>query len=143
MFLVSACLLGVNCKYNGKNNKNDKIIEFLKDKEFIMVCPEQLGGLSTPRIPCEIINGEDNKDIKIINKEGTVLTENFLKGANEVVKIAKNYNIKKAILKAKSPSCGKNLIYDGSFTGTLIKGDGITTKLLKKNKIEVFTEDEI
>lgn len=143
MFLVSACLLGVNCKYNGKNNKNDKVIEFLKDKKFIMVCPEELGGLSTPRIPCEIVSEKINNNIEIINKEGKNLTENFLKGANEVLQIAKNNNIKKAILKSKSPSCGKGLIYDGSFTSRLIKGDGITTRLLKKNKINIFTEDEI
>ncbi len=142
MFLVSACLLGVNCKYNGDNNKNKKVIEFLKDKEFIMVCPEELGDLGTPRIPCELVH-KDNGDIKIINKEGKNLTEKFLNGANEVLKIAKNNNAKKAILKAKSPSCGNGLIYDGSFTSTLVAGDGITTKLLKENKIEVFTEDEI
>lgn len=142
MFLVSACLLGINCKYNGGNNKNKKVIEFLKNKKFIMVCPEELAGLGTPRIPCELIQKE-NGDIEIINKEGKNLTKKFLNGANEVLKIAKSNNVKKAILKAKSPSCGNGLIYDGSFTSTLIVGDGITTKLLKENNIEVFTEDEI
>lgn len=142
MFLVSACLLGINCKYNGGNNKNKKVIEFLKNKKFIMVCPEELTGLGTPRIPCELIQKE-NGDIEIINKEGKNLTKKFLNGANEVLKIAKSNNVKKAILKAKSPSCGNGLIYDGSFTSTLVVGDGITTKLLKENNIEVFTEDEI
>ena len=142
MFLVSACLLGINCKYNGGNNKNKKVIEFLKNKKFIMVCPEELAGLDTPRISCELIQKE-NGDIEIINKEGKNLTKKFLNGANEVLKIAKSNNVKKAILKAKSPSCGNGLIYDGSFTSTLVVGDGITTKLLKENNIEVFTEDEI
>lgn len=143
MFLVSACLLGVNCKYNGENNRNNKVIEFLKDKEFIMVCPEELGGLSTPRIPCEIVSSIDNRNVKVINKHGDDVTENFVQGANKVLEIAKSKNIKKAILKAKSPSCGKGLIYDGSFTSKLINGHGITVKLLKENKIEVFTEDEL
>ena len=83
MFLVSACLLGINCKYNGGNNKNKKVIEFLKNKKFIMVCPEELAGLGTPRIPCELIQKE-NGDIEIINKEGKNLTKKFLNGANEV-----------------------------------------------------------
>ena len=107
-----------------------------------MVCPEELAGLGTPRISCELIQKE-NGDIEIINKEGKNLTKKFLNGANEVLKIAKSNNVKKAILKAKSPSCGNGLIYDGSFTSTLVVGDGITTKLLKENNIEVFTEDEI
>ena len=83
MFLVSACLLGINCKYNGGNNKNKKVIEFLKNKKFIMVCPEELASLGTPRIPCELIQKE-NGDIEIINKEGKNLTKKFLNGANEV-----------------------------------------------------------
>ena len=94
MFLVSACLLGINCKYNGGNNKNKKVIEFLKNKKFIMVCPEELAGLGTPRIPCELIQKE-NGDIEIINKEGKNLTKKFLNGANEVcVDLFLNENIK-------------------------------------------------
>lgn len=143
MFIVSACLLGINCRYDGKNRKNHEIVKFLKGKEFIMVCPEELGGLSTPRIPCEIVNNTINENVKVINKNGEDLTENFLKGANKVLDIAKSKGIKKAILKAKSPYCGKGLIYDGSFTAKLVKGDGITAKLLKENKIEIFTENEI
>ena len=132
--LVSACLLGINCKYNGNNNKNDKVLEYIKDKEVIPICPEIMGGLSTPRIPAEILND------KVVNSEGLDVTDNFKKGANEVLYLAKLFNVKKAILKAKSPSCGVGEIYDGTFTHTKISGDGITARLLKENNIEVITE---
>lgn len=146
MILVSACLLGVNCKYNGGNNKHEKVIEFLKDKEFIMVCPEELGGLETPRIPCEIVGSAKdvlNNKGKIINKNGGNTTENFLKGAYESLKIVRSKNIKTAILKAKSPSCGSGLVYDGTFNKKLILGNGITAQILKDNGIEVITENDI
>ena len=109
MIVVSACLLGVNCKYNGKNNDNEKVKEFLKDKEFIIVCPEQLGGLTTPRQPSEI-NYKDGKEVlkgnsKVLSCEEKDVTENFLKGAEESLKIAKIYNCKKALLKESRPSC--------------------------------------
>ena len=132
--LVSACLLGINCKYDGGNNKNDKVLEYIKDKEVIPICPEIMGGLSTPRIPSEILND------KVINSEGLDVTDNFVKGANEVLYLAKLFNVKKALLKAKSPSCGVGEIYDGTFTHTKINGDGMTTRLLKENNIEVITE---
>ena len=132
--LVSACLLGINCKYDGENNKNNKVLEYLKDKEVIPICPEIMGGLPTPRIPSEI------KDNKEITKENNDVTYNFVKGAEEVLYLAKLLNVKKALLKAKSPSCGVGEIYDGTFTHTKIKGDGITTRLLKENNIEVLTE---
>ena len=131
--LVSACLLGINCKYNGGNNYSEEVIEFLKDYDIIPVCPEQLGGLPTPRPASEIIAN------KVINKECNDVTLNYQKGAEETLKIAKRLGIKKALLKAKSPSCGNGKIYDGTFNGILIDGDGITTKLLKENNIEVIT----
>ena len=147
MILVSACLLGVNCKYNGGNNKNQKVIEFLKEIEFIMVCPEELGGLKTPRIPCEIVDESvgnlSKKKIKVINKDGIDLTENFVKGACETLEIAKSKNIKIAILKAKSPSCGCGLIYDGKFNKKLVLGNSVTAQILKDNGIEVVTEEDI
>lgn len=108
-------------------------MEYLKDYEIIPICPEQLGGLPTPRPASEIIGD------KVINNEGTDVTSNYQKGAEEALKIAKLLGIKKALLKAKSPSCGNGKIYDGTFSGTLIDGDGITTKLLKENNIEVIT----
>lgn len=135
--LVSACLLGINCKYNGKNNKNNKVIEYIKDKYVIPICPEDFGGLSTPRIPSEINNN------KVINKDGINVTDNFNNGAYKVLEIAKSLNIKKAILKQKSPSCGCGKIYDGTFKNNIINGDGITTKLLKENNIEVITEEDL
>ena len=135
--LVSACLLGHNTKYNGKNNLNEKLIN-LKDKlEFVLMCPEVEGGLSIPRTPAEI------KDNKVINKDNIDVTNNYLKGANLALKKALKDNIKVAIVKEKSPSCGKNFIYDGTFTNTLIKGKGVTTSLLVENGIKVFNEDEI
>ena len=133
--LVSECLAGINCRYDGKNNKNEEIIKFIKENDVILVCPEQLGGLSTPRIPAEILND------KVIDKNAKDVTLNFEKGAVEALSIAKLYNCKKAILKAKSPSCGSEMIYDGSHTGTLIKGAGFTCKLLKKNNIQIVNED--
>ena len=135
--LVSACLLGHNTKYNGKNNLNEKLIS-LKDKlEFVLMCPEVEGGLSIPRTPAEI------KDNKVINKDNIDVTNNYLKGANLALKKALKDNIKVAIVKEKSPSCGKNFIYDGTFTNALIKGQGVTTSLLVENGIKVFNENEI
>ncbi len=147
MILVSACLVGINCKYNGNNNRNEKVMGYLEGKEFIIACPEQLGGLQTPRIVSEIIhkNGLDsiNKKVKVINKENEDVSDNFIKGAEETLKIAKMYNVKEAILKEKSPSCGVNYIYDGSFSGKKIKGSGVTTSLLKENKIIVKSEEDL
>ena len=131
--LVSMCLLGINCKYNGGNNLSEEVLEYIKDKEVYPICPEIMGGLKTPRNPSEIQGN------KVINNIGEDVTQQYLKGAEEALKIAKLFNIKKAILKAKSPSCGNGKIYDGTFTSTLIEGDGITTKLLKENGIEVIT----
>ena len=137
IILVSACLLGTNCKYNGKNNKNDKVLEYIKDKYVIPICPEVFGGLSTPRIPSEI------KDNIVINKEDKDVTKYFIDGANKTLEIAKILNVKKALLKQKSPSCGCGRIYDGTFTSNIIKGDGITTKILKENNIEIITEEDL
>lgn len=135
MILISACLCGVNCKYNGKNNLNEECLELLKKGEAILVCPEQMGGLETPRNPSEIkiVNGE----IKVFMNDGTDVTENYKRGAEEVLKLAKELNVKKAIFRKKSPSCGCGEIYDGTFTNTLTKGNGITTSLLLENSIEV------
>ena len=137
MILVSACLCGINCKYNGKNNYNEKIFNLVKEGKAIPICPEQLGGLSTPRNPSEI------KDSKVINNKKEDVTDNFIKGATEVLELAKKLNIEKAILKSKSPSCGKGKIYSGNFDGKLVDGNGILTDLLIKNGIEVISSDEI
>ncbi len=134
--LVSACLLGIKVRFDGKSKANEELIEKLNNYEFIPVCPEVWGGLPTPRVPSEIIND------KVINKDGIDVTDNYMRGAMETLELARKFNIKKAILKSKSPSCGKGKIYDGSFTGTLVDGNGITTRLLIENGIEVLTEDE-
>ena len=147
MILVSACLLGINCKYNGDNNKNDKVEEYLNDKQFIVVCPEQLGGMSTPREPSEIIKFDGNAVIEgktsVINNKRLDVTKKFKQGAQEALKIANLYDCKKAILKEGSPSCGSNCINDGTFTGKKIPGVGVTAALLKKNGIEVISEKDL
>lgn len=147
MILVSACLLGVNCKYNGKNNYDATILNLLRSKGLIPVCPEQLGGLSTPRLPAEINHGDGvdvlNGSAKVVTKNGIDVTEAFLKGAQETLKIAEELGINQGILKARSPSCGVGKIYDGSFTGSLVKGDGVTAALLKSKNIRIYSEEEI
>ena len=134
--VVSACLLGYKCRYDGNTNKNDKVIDLGKDHNLCPVCPEVYGDLGTPRAPSEII-----KD-KVINNLGIDVTDNFNNGAKLAYEIVKMRGIKYAILKAKSPSCGCGVIYDGTFTGTLTSGDGITTKLFKENGVKVYTEND-
>lgn len=142
MKLVSACLLGINCKYDGKNNRNEKIIRLLETGEILIpVCPEQLGGLGTPRLPSQKLGG--GVYAKINEDAVQDVTACFKKGAEEVLKIAKLFGVKEAILKQRSPSCGSGKIYDGHFSGTVIEGDGITTTLLKKNGIKVISEEEL
>ena len=133
--MVSACLLGDNVKYDGGNNLNNELIEFLKDYEVIKVCPEVLGGLSIPRVPAEIHYNE------VINQEGKDVTKEYFKGAEKTLEIAKKNNIKVAILKDGSPSCGSSYIYDGTFTHAKINGLGITAKLLSDNNIKVLSEE--
>ena len=133
--LISACLIGLNCKYNGGNNENSKLVELMKEKDLVPICPEQLGGLKTPRVSAE------REQEKVITKEGVDVTKEYQKGAEEVLKLAKKLNIKKAILKSRSPSCGIDEIYDGTFSHTLIKRDGVAAELLKKNGIEVISSD--
>lgn len=145
MILVSACLLGVNCKYNGKNNLKDEIIEYFKNKDIIPVCPEQLGGLSTPRLSAEI-KGGDGHDVlegtaRIVNSRGEDVTGQFIKGAYETLKLAETLGATKAILKAGSPSCGVGKIYNGKFDGTLVEGSGVTAALLKSKGIEVYSDE--
>ncbi|MCR2045069.1 DUF523 domain-containing protein [Anaerosalibacter massiliensis] len=140
MYIVSACLAGIKCRYDGKDNENNDIIKLIKEGKAIPICPEVLGGLSIPRVPCEILKDE-NGDIKVINKEGIDCTLEFIEGAKKALAIAEIVEADAAILKSKSPSCGCGKIYDGRFTGRLIDGDGITTKLLKENGINIYTEN--
>ena len=136
-YIVSACLMGDNCKYDGGNNFDEKVISFLKDKDYIKVCPECLGGLMIPRVPSEI------KDNFVINKDGVDVTKEYNLGALKTLEIAKKNNCFCAILKSRSPSCGCGKIYDGTFSKTLKNGDGITTRLLKENNIKVINNEEI
>lgn len=132
--LISACLLGCACRFDGRANFNEDINALRQKYKVIIVCPEVDGGLPIPRIPCEIV-GE-----RVINKEGEDKTQNFLRGAEIALYQAQKYGATVAILKAKSPSCGSGQIYDGTFTGTLINEDGFTTRLLKKHGIRVYNE---
>jgi uncharacterized protein YbbK (DUF523 family) len=135
--LVSACLLGVCCTYRGDGNPHPAIISLLDDYTLIPVCPEQLGGLQTPRTPAEIRgNG-------VWMKDGTDVTEQFQRGAEEALRIATLYGCEVAILKQRSPSCGNDLIYDGSHSGVVIEGAGITVRKLRKAGILVFSEDDL
>ena len=147
MIIVSACLCGINCRYDGDNNLNERVLKLLKEGKALPVCPEQLGGLATPREPCEILNenGLDVIDgkITIVGLNNNDITSKFLKGAYETLKIAQNIGATCAILKARSPSCGVSKIYDGTFSSTLRQGNGVTTQLLLSNGIKVFTEEDL
>lgn len=131
--LVSACLLGLNCKYDGENNYSKDIDEFLKDYEVIPICPEIMGGLPIPRIAAERVDG------RVVTKDGRDVTKEYIKGAKESLFLARKYNVKKALLKLRSPSCGYGKIYDGTFSHTIIDGNGVTAELLKQNGIEIIT----
>ena len=135
--LVSACLLGENCKYSGGNNLAAGLREALTEQGFtiIPVCPECMGGLPTPRVPAERV-GE-----RVMNKIGEDVTPQFQKGAQEALELAKAHGCTVAVLKKNSPSCGCGTIYDGSFTGTLTDGDGVTAELLKAHGMTIYNED--
>lgn len=142
MYIISACLMGENCKYNGGNNKCQWVVDFAEKHSHVLVCPETEGGLKSPRSPSEIAGD------KVINREGEDVTQFFLKGAVKSYERAKEAAAEKgepiegAILKAKSPSCGCGRIYDGTFSKTLTDGNGIFARLLIENNIKVITEKE-
>lgn len=138
--LVSACLLGVNCRYNGEVKENRNVIKLLhrKGMHLIPVCPEQMGGLATPRDAAEI-----QEDGSVVTKNGKDVTREYCRGAEEVLKIARLYQCDMAIMKERSPSCGYGRVYDGTFSGTLTDGDGITSGALIKHGIDVFGESEL
>ena len=142
MYIVSACLLGQNCKYNGGNNLSKEVVEFCKSHKYITVCPESAGKLPAPRPPAEKIGD------RIVDKEGKDVTDAFLKGADislkscmEMARIS-GEEIEGAILKANSPSCGVGQIYDGTFSGTLTEGNGVFAGMLRRLGIEIITEKE-
>lgn len=134
---VSACLLGENCKYNGGNNYNKKLIDFVKDHEVIPICPEVFGGLPTPRKPAEIVDG-------IVKLEsGLSVDKEFKKGAQKALGIILKNQVDLVILQSRSPSCGVNKVYDGTFTGKIIDGQGIFTKILKENEVPVIDVEDL
>ncbi len=134
---VSACLLGENCKYDGRNNFNSKISTLLADKKCIAVCPEVLGGLSIPRKPCEI------KDGKVISNDGSDVTAFFKAGALKALKIIQENGADAVLLQPRSPSCGSVQIYDGNFSKRLIDGQGIFAKLLSEKGIKIIDAGEL
>ena len=137
MILISACFVNVNCRYDGKSKTYEWIDALFKSGQAIPICPEVLGGLTIPRLPCEIV-GEDS----VQNREGVDCTAAFKQGAARSLAIAKAIDAKIAILKANSPSCGFGTIYDGSFSGVICSGNGLAADLLAKHGIRIFNEDD-
>ena len=135
--IVSACLLGENCKYSGGNNYSEKVIRFLEGHEVIPVCPEVLGGLPTPRVPAEIVDGV------VTNAQGVSVDREFRLGAEKALEIARREQAELAILQSRSPSCGTKQIYDGTFSGQKIPGQGIFAAMLKNAGIPILDLEDI
>lgn len=147
MIIVSACLLGLNTKYDGTTNAHDLISKYSFYGKFIPVCPEQLGGLPTPRVPVEIIDGT-GRDVlagrcPVQGERGELVTSQFIQGAKEIVKIVEMFRVSAAILKERSPSCGVNYIYDGSFSHRRMPGQGVTAAILKEHNIPIYSEEDL
>lgn len=135
--MVSACLAGENCKYNGGNNQNEKVAALFADNEIITVCPEQMGGLPTPRVPAEIQNCE------VINRGGFNVDKEYRLGAEKCLEVANEFQPDLIILQSRSPSCGVKQRYDGTFTGKLIDQPGVTAELLIRNGFHVIDVEEL
>lgn len=135
--LVSACLMGVGCRYDGKSNQLPQLEQLMKQHTCIPVCPEIFGGLPTPRVPAE------RQGSKIMTQDGQDVTQQFVRGTAEVLRLADLYHCKAALLKERSPSCGCGQIYDGTFTKTLTEGDGLAAEMLKRKGIAVYGESQI
>jgi len=146
MILISACLVGVNCRYDCTNNCDPALQKLVEEGKAIPVCPEQLGGCATPRLSAEIVGGDGRSVLRgeavVLDQSGQDVTENFVRGAYEVLKISRLVKAKAAILKANSPSCGYGLIYDGTFTNKLKRGHGVTSALLHKEGLTIFNEND-
>lgn len=135
--MVSACLAGENCKYNGGNNRNEKVMALLAENEIITVCPEQMGGLPTPRVPAEVQNGV------VMNRDGISVDKEYRLGAEKCLEIAKEFQPDLIILQSRSPSCGVKQRYDGTFTGKLIDQRGVTAELLIRNGFHVIDVEDL
>ncbi len=141
---VSACLMGINCRYNGSSAYNNELHELVKDQKIMLFCPEILGNLSTPRKPAEIVNG-DGKNVvlgqaDVMDECGKNVTREFVNGAAETMNLFKENDVSAVVLKDRSPSCGVDEIYDGNFSGTVVKGCGILTAMLLHKDIEIFSD---
>ncbi len=134
---VSACLMGENCKYNGGNNLNQRVIDFIGNKEYIKICPEVLAGLGTPRVPIEIVNGE------VISRDGVNVDKEIREAVDKILAMLKKEEIECVILKSRSPTCGVKEVYDGTFSGRLIKGEGTLAEALRKAGYRVIDCEDI
>lgn len=146
MIMVSACLMGINCKYNGENNRCPSLCTYLASHNHFLVCPETMGGLPIPRLPAEI-QGGDGYDVldgraRVITSQGDDVTESFISGAHACRELARLNQVSLAILKSHSPSCGCGAIYDGSFSRRRLAGDGVTAALLLRNGVKLVTEKD-
>ena len=141
MKIVSGCLVGIDCRFDGKNRISTDLIEDFKKGELISLCPEQLGGLPTPRPPSRIVNGNGYDVLdgrtRVVNQKGDDVTEKFIEGATEVLKITKILDVEEAVLESKSPSCGCGRIYD-EISGELVESEGVLTALLKRNGVRAI-----
>jgi Uncharacterized conserved protein len=137
IIMVSACLAGENCKYNGGNNRNKKVEALFNGNRIIPICPEVMGGLSTPRVPSEIVHGI------VMNKDGVNVDREYRCGAEMALKIAEREQPDLVILQSRSPSCGVKQRYDGTFTGTLIDGPGLTAELLMRHGFRVVDVEDL
>ena len=135
--MVSACLAGENCKYNGGNNRNEKVLQLMAEHDVITVCPEQMGGLPTPRVPSEI------KDGVVTAKDGRIVDKEFRAGAAKCLEIAMREQPDLIVLQSRSPSCGVNQRYDGTFSGTLVDGAGVMAQLLMKHGFRCIDVEEL
>ncbi|WP_066394188.1 DUF523 domain-containing protein [Neobacillus mesonae] len=146
MILVSSCLAGVEVRYNSTHSLNKEIHKLVDENKAVTICPELLGGFSTPREPAEIVGGDggDVLDGKaaVIEKSGKDVTELYIKGAYAALKKAKEINASVVVLKENSPSCGSSMIYNGEFKGKKIVGNGVTSALLKRNGVKVISEEK-
>jgi len=149
--LVSACLLGIACRFDGQSCPNEKLTTLATRGEAVPICPEVAGGLPTPRLPAEISEAYAGLDghalwdgrTRVLRSDGIDVTEQFKAGAQAALALARNLGIRRAILRANSPSCGSGSVHGGQFAGTLVPGDGVTAALLKRNNIQVITEEAL
>ena len=151
IYAISKCLVGEPCRYDGAASTNTKVMEFLADKvegrDYVLVCPEQLGGLPTPRVPAEIVGGSGDDVLagraRVVNAEGGDVTDSFLEGAEAAAEMSRQLGATDAILKAKSPSCGVHRIYDGTFTGRKRAGNGVAAARLAGIGVRVITDEDL